>query len=514
MVSKILATEKVKGALILSLILVLAVGGYAQDIVYFADLKSALSEDVRIDGSYRILDIAGRKGVNTTSIHSKIILDKHLINNPTGSITMWVSSLEEIASLVVHGNMRKSNQRMEFFPFLSDNPNPQDFEGAHFKFVMQATWHPNLQAMFAQGKHYEDAFKLPHRALVTANHFSFDAHRWYLLTLTWNHPERRYRLYVNGVRVGADNQYHDEPAHVESAGDKLFTGNPALVYSTISFYHNELVESDIYKKYREEAVDFDADYDKRLKYVHAGVGRKQLTFTPDDSWTKELDLSLTQPEQLDTFYIQGLPVDVTISDEGLLVETIDKLYTGARLDSQVYLWIKKPFEGDLYVACEFQSMRRGGLSLLMTQASGMNREDFMADYPLRTSGRMSMVCWEDVRNYHWEYYRDMADVRNDVLSSALMKNPFMKPLAYGCLSHPIEINTWYTLQFLQQGNKLIGAIDGVIMVEAEDDGHGNDGPVLNFGRVAIRAMLRSKMMYRNLKIYNRHPDFEVIRFSF
>ncbi|MEO7766654.1 MAG: hypothetical protein ABIS01_04480, partial [Ferruginibacter sp.] len=104
----------------------------------------------------------------------------------------------------------------------------------------------------------------------------------------------------------------------------------------------------------------------------------------------------------------------------------------------------------------------------MVQASGMNREDFMADYPLRTGGRMTTVYGEDVRNYHWEYYREMGDMRNDVENSALMKNPYLYPLSFGSLDEPVEKNKWQKLQFSQVGNKLVGAINGIVMVECTD----------------------------------------------
>lgn len=157
----------------------------------------------------------------------------------------------------------------------------------------------------------------------------------------------------------------------------------------------------------------------------------------------------------------------------------------------------------MYVEYEYKSLRPGGLSLLLTQASGMNREDFMADYPLRTSGRMVMIYGEDVRSYHWEYYREMADMRNDLDNSAFMKQPWNYPLAFTSGNAPLTKDTWHKLQFLQIDNELVGAIDGVIMFECTDDGFTNNGPVLDFGRIAIRCMLRSKMVFRNLKVYNK-----------
>ena len=59
----------------------------------------------------------------------------------------------------------------------------------------------------------------------------------------------------------------------------------------------------------------------------------------------------------------------------------------------MYLWTKQSFEGDLYVEFDFKSIRPGGLALLMFQASGMQREDFMKEYPLRTNGSMSTVSF-------------------------------------------------------------------------------------------------------------------------
>lgn len=62
----------------------------------------------------------------------------------------------------------------------------------------------------------------------------------------------------------------------------------------------------------------------------------------------------------------------------------------------------------------------------------------MQEYPLRASGRMGMIFKEDVWNYHWEYYREMADVRNDLASFAIIKNPFNKPIAFNYFDKQLE----------------------------------------------------------------------------
>jgi hypothetical protein len=121
---------------------------------------------------------------------------------------------------------------------------------------------------------------------------------------------------------------------------------------------------------------------------------------------------------------------------------------------------------------------------------------------------MTMVYGEDVRSYHWEYYREMNDMRNDLDNSAFMKQPWNYPLAFATRKVPLEKEIWHKLQFLQINNKLIGSIDGNIMFECTDDSFTNNGPVLDFGRIAIRCMLHTKMIFRNLKVYNQ-PKFEV-----
>jgi hypothetical protein len=105
----------------------------------------------------------------------------------------------------------------------------------------------------------------------------------------------------------------------------------------------------------------------------------------------------------------------------------------------------------------------------------------------------------------------MCDMRNDVENSALMKNPYKYPLSFGSLNKPVEKNIWHKLQFLQIGNKLIGAIDGIIMVEFTDDGFSNNGPVYDFGRIAIRCMVRTKMLFRNLKVFNK-KEIETLKY--
>ncbi len=483
---------------------------YLNDPNHLSPVKTILA------GPARVLSLDSKEGLHCTSINSHLKLFKHNLNENKGSLSIWFFALEDLSTASRERNMAMHNANYRFYPFIADYHHPKNFHKANFAFVWGNRHHRNLIAKFFKGEILWDAYQYRNGqyqqgAFVATDHTHFYKNKWYQLVLTWDKIKDHYRLYMNGVQVGAENQHHSPAFYKETCGDTLYVGSPAFCFASINFFMNLLSPDQVNALYHKEATNPDRRLDQEIAYMYKGIGRKSFDFEPDSTWQIELDLSLTDQDHLDAFYVQGNPIDVKITDEGLLVETIDNFLHKTRLDSQVYLWTLEPFEGDLYIEYEFNSLRPGGLSLLMAQASGMNREDFMADYPWRTSGKMSMVGWQDVRNYHWEYYREMADVRNDVMCSALMKNPYHHPLAYGCVDHPIEKYQWHKLQFLQCGNKIIGAIDGVIMIEAMDNSFTNNGPVYNFGRIAIRCMLKTKMKFRNFKVYNRLQGFHVER---
>lgn len=458
---------------------------------------------LKLNGPARIVTMHGRQGLNMTSIRSVLELKAHNLKREHGTVTIWVMPLEELSTFDNKPNFTKSNPYYNVYSFLSDYSNPSDFEKANFKLAWVTRWHPSMMAQFGKGSFYEEAFAIPHKAVVSVSHFAFKKNTWYQIALSWNYKKDEYKLFVNGVQVGREDQNHIMPFYRDSINTSLYLGNPTLCFSEINFYDAFFSADNAMAHYKNETTAADKKLNDELQYTYAGKGRKKFYWKPAPGWKQKLSIGLTKPTDMDSFYVQGNPVKVAITHDGLLVETVNKEYTGRLLDSQVYVWTNRPFEGNLYVEYEFKVLRPGGLSLLMVQASGMNREDFMADYSLRTSGRMTTVYGEDVRNYHWEYYREMADMRNDVENSALMKNPFLYPLSFGSLNTPVQKNVWHKLQFLQQGNKLTGAIDGVVMVAFTDDGFTNNGPVYDFGRIAIRCMLHTKMLFRNLKVYNQ-----------
>lgn len=154
------------------------------------------------------------------------------------------------------------------------------------------------------------------------------------------------------------------------------------------------------------------------------------------------------------------------------------------------------------MAFDFRPEQATGLALLVVQASGMQREDFLTDHPPRTSGAMDTIIADRVRNYHWEFFRHAVDVRGDLATQVLVKNPWMRPLAMSSLA-PLALDEWHHLLLVQEGDRLRGAIDGLWAFDVRDDPDSHSGPVLDRGRVALRLMYGTKMRFRNLNVWSR-----------
>ncbi|MEH0152597.1 DUF1961 family protein [Limibacter armeniacum] len=467
-------------------------------------------EDSEIHGEARIVELSGKKAYNLTSIHSRLVFPKHTLNEEKGSLNLWFFPLEDLSPAYRGYRMDMNNKYYFSFSLLSDYAqNPNNIDEANFALSFARDWHPQFYAKFYKGTLFPTRVDPPQKGFVTSEHFLFEKNRWYQITLTWDKKKNELRLYANGILIGTEDSTNSG-FYYDQINDQLYVNNNALALGDYSFYEEVLSPKKISALYKTNLPDFDAQYHQHLLDVFAGGKIEDFEFGINEEWQEKLNLSLKEPQHLDLFHVQGYTDAPSITEEGLLIETPFLDQCAATLDSQVYVWSKDIFEGDLYVEYEFKSLRPGGLSLLMVQAAGMQREDVLKDYPLRTNGNFRTAIGEDVRNYHWEYYREMNDVRNDIASGGLTKNPYYLPLDYGTFDKPFENYKWHKLQFLQQGNKLVGAIDGKIIVEAEDSYLTNSGGVYNFGHIVIRCMVRTKLLVRNLKVYNRNTEVKVI----
>jgi hypothetical protein len=119
---------------------------------------------------------------------------------------------------------------------------------------------------------------------------------------------------------------------------------------------------------------------------------------------------------------------------------------------------------------------------------------------------MATVFGEDVRNYHWEFYREMCDTRNDLVSHGLMKNPWYRPLGFQMENRRWDLDRWYRLDWLQEGARLRMVVDRLTVLDVVDSPDDNNGSIFTAGRIALRCMMRTDLTVRNLHVRTR-PHF-------
>lgn len=462
-------------------------------------------------GPMRRLLLNGRGGLQPLSIHTRLRLDEHTLNGDKGAATFWLLPTESLASTAAIPHIQEHHPGADTYVLLSDNETLGDWGGAHFAWVWSAAWYPQWWAKFYQGGIYPDAYKPP-QAAVTAGHFHFEAWHWYQIGLTWDKPANQYRLYANGILIATCNQFATQLEH-QTCGKSLYFGDPMFAFGELAFYDECPDAQAMDALYQKAAPLPDLDLQTKIRRTFAGADPVAFEWKPDRDWTLQFDQPLNTPDALDHFYIQGYQEAPSVTPEGILVETRPVGPAAGEEDQhQVYLWTLRSFEGDFALEFEFQPDLPNGLSLLMLQANGMHGEDFMADYPLRTTGSMKMVYGEAVRNYHWEFFRGMDDTRNDVASNALIKQPWQQPLAYHCGEAPLELGAWHKVQFVQEGNRLRGALNGVVVFDVTDGPGAFTGHHYTHGHLAIRCMIKTRNFYRNLRIWTRspHPALQIM----
>ncbi len=246
------------------------------------------------------------------------------------------------------------------------------------------------------------------------------------------------------------------------------------------------------------------------RYSRSGPEPK-AEWSADASWTLTRQTTFTKPEDLNGWKQQGCTTPefkmkaLQTTPEGLLMETPDEIHNETRM----YLWSPENFEGDIAIQYEFRPEKDSGLALLVVQASGMQREDFITDHPPRTSGAMTTIIGDRVRNYHWEFFRRTGDVRSDLGTQVLVKNPWTHPLGMATLPR-LQVGAWHQLLFVREGGHIRAALDGQWVFDLRDEALANTGPIFNYGRIGLRLMYQTRMRFRDLRVWTKNPGLEIM----
>lgn len=476
--------------------------------------------DVQIKGPAREIELHGRRGLNALSTKTVITLPDpgHTLNRSKGSLTFWILALEDFTYFFEPAHLPKHEPDYGLHPLLTDHPALRRVEKASFYLAGRNFWFRPIIYKFSRTDP-DDEFWNCHgqRAAHGPDDFHFQPENWYQIGLSWNHESATCCLYANGIRL-TDGVEH-VPQFVDPANPSLHTGCPLFAMGELAFYDEELTGRQFQEIHAAEATHVNKELLQKLKQTYEPDSLEEFAWDIDDNYRKELDLSLTEQAHLDQFHIQGDKKAPQVTDDGILVETPVPtsppfhFFNDPEMaaNSQVFLHTRQTFEGDIAFELDFMSLKAEGLGFVMIHSSGMQREDYMEDYPLRTTGAMNMTFGENVRNYHWEFYRDMDGIRKDRTTSLFFKNPRLCARAYQALPEWLPLNTWHTLRLIQDGRRFRGGINNDTIFDFTENPLDRSGGTYTFGHFSLRTMFKSKLLWRNLRIYVRPPAFKSSR---
>jgi hypothetical protein len=467
----------------------------------------------------RLIGWHGRSGRVVESIHTRMTWDcGEVLNQPQGTLSVWVLPLETLNTQVPPGHIMQREPDAVYWPILTDSLDPMKQGSGNFAIFWDGGWYPQLRVQFFKG-HLYGTPEPAQKPIALAGHFTFRAMCWYQITITWDDSRNWLGLYVNGVLVGTQNRHHKLTR--ANCGEQLLLGCPGMCMGEIRAISGCLDKAAVARLYVEAQTREYPEIDAEIQHTFSGNDSRPLDWRPGGGWRSLYANSLKGNSVLKDFYLQGMAEAVEETAEGICVrtrlqrsrpekDTVGELGGIHEDKDQVYLWLLPVIDGDVAVEFEFMPMKENGLSMVILQAAGMHGEAFMEDWPRRTNGWMNTVYGENVRNYHWEYFREMDDCRNDVASHVLVKNPWLWPLHYQCQSKVLEQHTWHKLQFVQEGARLRGAINGQQVIDCIDTDTTGHGPIYRGGNIGIRCMWKSAFLFRNLKVWQR-SRFEAVQ---
>lgn len=464
--------------------------------------------EATIKGPHRFLKVTGKVGYHPLSLRTSLRIPTKLQQNDKGSIILWIAPLETLGVASAMSAFREKDPNAQNYALLSDSFPINTIENSIFAWYWRSYWHPQMIAKFMAGSAGGGKADFGITPYVPVEHLPLIEKNWYQLAFTWDKTGSTMKVYVNGILAGMS----DLPFKADNPKPELYLGNTAMVFSDLEIYDEELSAAVIRTAYERSSVTKNPEIEARLLSLFTVTPKKRVDWTPNELWKLSYETSLTKQGDFAGWSQQGSTdepfklKELGITPEGLLIQTSDTIHK----ETRVYFWSPQNYEGDIAIQYDFRPEKDSGLALLVIQASGMQREDFLTDHPKRTSGAMGTIIGDRVRNYHWEFFRKTVDVRYDLGTQVLVKNPWQRPLGMS-VREPYKTGEWYRLLFVREGGHLRAAINGEWLLDVEDDPLINAGPVFNHGRIGLRLMYQTRMRFKDLKIWNRHTGVEDVR---
>ncbi len=469
-----------------------------------AAIRINLSDDTGVTcrGEHRFVTIGARTGYHARSAWANAALRTTLHRASMGSLSIWVTPLEDLGSVPRMAHTLARNPDAMHFPIVSDMLPARDIQAAFFGLYYLSQFHPQLMGKFGPGKFPGWDFTIG--PWVYAESLPLRQGCWYHMVLTWNRPKSEIALYVNGFPLSRnDARIADRFVSFMDGRETLYLGNPMMVLSEMILEDKVWSAGRITRMYQAAKPRQNAGIDRDFRQWYAPLRQNSARLVPGKGWRLAYQNNFTQAAGAADWVLQGgnyLPVPrLETTPEGLRIETSHI----AAKETRMYLWSPRCFEGnDQWISFEFRPESTHGLALLVFCASGMQREDFFTDFGVPRTGSMDTIIADGLRCYHWEFFRRLDVMRRDVETQVLIKNPWEKPMQYGCVPR-LKLHRWHQLQVIKEGPRIRCRLNDATVFDVTDNAFQGHGPVYNYGRIGLRHMWSTAMSYRNLSVYEK-----------
>lgn len=312
-------------------------------------------------------------------------------------------------------------------------------------------------------------------------------HRWYFmhfqqdtiyhLTISWDGESGAFKCYLNGYLVktnGSDAWDHDG-----SFGEVKIAG-PDVTLLALRHWDGALDDEQV-----AEAVGQPSPAPVPEE-IGQNFDDRKLDLPGDKTLIDENPLA--EQSDVEDWAMEG-PGDLEFEDGWMVMSSAGA--TEENATGHHTFWTDVDLPENYLVTWRFRPEHRG-LAMMFLDAKGLDGEDVLDPSLDPRHGNFPEYWRGDIRSYHFSYFDSGEWVR-------VNKNPHKLLFAMG-MRPKYEIGRTYELSVMKRGNRIIHAIDGNVVFEAEDR-EAWYGPVWRGGKLGLRQMAPCVAGYQDLRVY-------------
>lgn len=202
--------------------------------------------------------------------------------------------------------------------------------------------------------------------------------------------------------------------------------------------------------------------------------------------------TLTHKDSLVDWVMEGAG-EVAVDSGGMTMYSPDE-------NGHHVFWCPKDLPARFVAEWEVRNLHmEAGLCILFFAAKGRKGEDIFDPKLAKRRGVFNQYTKGDIDNYHISYYAN-TPTQKDRSHSHLRKNHGFRKVQAGELGIPPDSEEVYRIRLVKDNGHITMSVDGRMIIDWTDDGK-TFGEVLSSGKFGFRQMKWTRMVYRNLRVW-------------